>query len=47
MHDVFTVTSETSGGGHIMRTVYAANEDDARQTHQHHYTNEVIMAVLQ
>ena len=34
MHDVFTIISEGSGGEHIARTVYAASEDDARQTHQ-------------
>ena len=32
MHDVFIVTSEGSGGGHIVRTIHAASEDDARQT---------------
>ena len=34
MHDVFIVISEGSGREHIARTVYAASEDDARQTHQ-------------
>ena len=28
MHDVFIVTSEGSGGGHIVRTVYAADHDE-------------------
>jgi hypothetical protein len=33
MHDVFIVISESWEGAHIARTVYAASEDDARQTH--------------
>ena len=33
MHDVFIVTSEGSGGEHIVRTVYAASDDDARAKH--------------
>ena len=40
MHDVFIVTSEGQGGGHIVRTVYAADRDDARQTHQANYADE-------
>ena len=47
MHDVFIVTSEGSGGEHIVRTVYAASEDDARQTHQENYADEPIVAVHQ
>ena len=47
MHDVFIVTSEGTGGGHIARTVHAANEDDARQTHQENYADEPIVAVHQ
>jgi hypothetical protein len=47
MHDVFIVTSEGSGGGHIARTVYAASEDDARLTHQENYADEPIVAVHQ
>ena len=45
MHDVFVVTSEGSGGGHITRIVHAANEDDARRTHQDSYPGESIVAV--
>ena len=45
MHDVFVVTSEGAGGGHITRIVHAANEDDARQTHQDNYPRESIVAV--
>ena len=47
MHDVFIVTSEGRGGGHIARTVYAASHDDARQTHQENYADEPIVAVHQ
>ena len=47
MHDVFIVTSERWGGGHIVRTVYAASDDDARQTHQENYADEPIVAVHQ
>ena len=47
MHDVFIVTSEGSGGEHIARTVYAASEDDARQTHQENYADEPIVEVHQ
>ena len=47
MHDVFIVTSEGSGGQLIARTVYAASEDDARQTHQDNYADEPIVAVHQ
>ena len=45
MRDVFVVTSKGSGGGHITRIVHAANEDDARQTHQENYPDESIVAV--
>ncbi len=34
MHDVFIVISEGRDGKHIARTVYAASEHDARQTHR-------------
>ena len=46
-HDVFIVTSEGSGGGHIVRTVYAASEDDARRTHHENYADQPIVAVHQ
>ena len=41
MHDVFVVTSEGSGGGHVTRIVYAADEDDAPQTHQDNHSRRV------
>ena len=47
MHDVFTVISETWGGEQIARTVYAASEDDARQTHHENYADDTIVAVHQ
>ena len=47
LHDVFIVISEGWGGGHIVRTVYAADQDDARQTHQENYADEPIVAVHQ
>ena len=47
MHDVFIVTSEGWGGRHIVRTVYAADQDDARQTHQDNYADETLVAVHQ
>ena len=47
MHDVFIVISEGRDGAHIARTVYAASEDDARQTHQENYVGESIVAVHQ
>ena len=47
MHDVFIVISEGSDGAHIARTVYAASDDDARQTHQENYPDEPIVAVHQ
>ena len=47
MHDVFIVISEGWGGGHIVRTVYAADHDDARQTHQENYADEPLVAVHQ
>jgi hypothetical protein len=47
MHHVFIVISEGSDGAHIARTVYAASEDDARQTHQENYPGEPIVAVHQ
>ena len=47
MHDVYIVTSAGSGGQLIVRTVHAAGEDDARQTHQENYADEPILAVHQ
>ena len=47
MHDVFIVISEGADGAHIARTVYAASDDDARQTHQENYPGEPIVAVHQ
>ena len=47
MHDVFIVISEGVGGGHIVRTVYAADRDDARRTHQENYADEPLVAVHQ
>ena len=47
LHDVFIVISEGSDGAHIARTVYAASEDDARQTHRENYPHEPIVAVHQ
>ena len=47
MHDAFIVISEGADGEHIARTVYAATEDDARQTHQENYSDEPIVAVDQ
>jgi hypothetical protein len=47
MHDVFIVVSEDGDGEHIARTIYAASEDDARQTHQENYADEPIVAVDQ
>ena len=40
MHDVFIVISEGGEGEHVARTIYAADEDDARQTHQDNYADE-------
>ena len=47
MHDVFIVISEGRDGEHIARTVFAASEDDARQTHRENYAGEPIIAVQQ
>ena len=47
MHDVFLVISEGTGGEHVARMVYAADEDDARQTHQDNYADEALVAVHQ
>jgi hypothetical protein len=47
VHDVFIITSEDSDGGHIVRTFCAADEDDARQTHQDNYADEPLVAVHQ
>jgi hypothetical protein len=47
MHDVFIVISEGRDGEHIGRTVYAASEDDARETHRENYAGEPIVEVQQ
>ena len=47
MHDVFIVISEGRDGEHIARTVYAASEDEARQTHRENYAGEPIVEVQQ
>ena len=47
MHDVFIVIGEGSGGEHIVRTVYAADQDDARHTPQDNHADESIVAVHQ
>jgi hypothetical protein len=47
MHDVFIVISEGRDGGHIARTFYAADLDDARQTHHENYADEPLVAVHQ
>ena len=47
MHDVFIVISEGADGEHIARTVYAASEDDARQTHRENYADEPIVELRQ
>ena len=47
MHDVFIVISEGRDGEPIARTFYAADLDDARQTHQENYADEPIVAVQQ
>ena len=46
-HDVFIVISEGRDGEHIARTFYAADLDDARQTHQENYAHETLVAVHQ
>ena len=40
-------SAKARDGEHIARTVYAASEDDARQTHQENYADEPIVAVHQ
>ena len=47
MHDVFIVISEGRDGEHVGRTFYAADDDDARQTHQENYADESIVEVHQ
>ena len=47
MHDVYIVISEGHDGQHIARTFYAADLDDARQTHQENYADEPIVEVHQ
>ena len=47
MHDVFIVISEGADGEHIGRTFYAADDDDARRTHQENYADEPIVEVHQ
>ena len=46
-HDVFIVISEGGDDDRIARTVYAASEDDARQTHRENYPHEPLVAVHQ
>ena len=46
MHDVFIVTSEGMGGGHIARIVYACDEADARQAVQDSYPGELVVDVV-
>ena len=47
MHDVFIVTSRgPESNGHIARVVYGADEEDARQTHQAHYPDELIVDIV-
>ncbi len=46
MHDVFIVTSEGLGGGHIARIVYACDEVDARQAVQDSYPGELVVDVV-
>ena len=45
MHDVYIVISEGRDGEPIAQTFYAADLDDARQTHQENYGDEPIVAV--
>jgi hypothetical protein len=47
MHDVFIVVSEGREGQHVARTFYAADLDDACQTHQDNYPDEPLVAVDQ
>ena len=47
MDDIFIVVSEGADGDHIARTIHAASEDDARQTHYENYADEPIVAVHQ
>jgi hypothetical protein len=42
---LFMVTSEGVDGEHVVRTVYATSEDDARQAHQENYADETVLAV--
>ena len=46
-HDVFIVISEGRDGEHVARTFYAADIDDARQTHHDNYADERIVEVHQ
>ena len=46
-HDVFIVISEGADGEHVARTFYAADLDDARQTHHENYADEPIVDVHQ
>ena len=45
MNDVYSVKSTTWGGCRRVRDVYAADEDDARETHELHYPGELIVNV--
>ena len=46
-HDVFIVITESRDGECVARTVYAADLDDARQTHHENYADERIVEVHQ
>jgi hypothetical protein len=46
-HDVFVVIGKGADGERVARTVFAGSEDDARQTHQENYADELIVAVHQ
>jgi hypothetical protein len=47
MYDVFIVVSEGSDGEHVTRTLFAASEEDVRQTHRENYADAAIVAVHQ
>ena len=47
MHHVFVITSRgRERDGHIARVVYGADEEYARQTHQAHYPDELIVDIV-
>jgi nicotinamide mononucleotide adenylyltransferase len=45
MNDVFVVVSKRGDGERVARTFFAADLDDARQTHQENYADESIVEV--